>query len=97
MPSSTLSSNVTGTTYSWVVQAMDVNVTGNSGVDGSALFIGAIGYLNKDLDTSSAKIDLINKIKKLSDYDLTSSTLFREEKFNLFVWRPIDSEDGDAL
>jgi len=58
------------------------------------LFIGAIGYLNKGLDSSSAKINLINRIKKLSNYDLTGSTLYREEKFNLFVWRPTDLEDG---
>lgn len=56
------------------------------------LFIGAIAYCNRNLKTSNAKIHLINRIRDLSGYDLTSSTLFKEEKFNLFVWRAIELE-----
>ncbi|MEA2016036.1 MAG: DUF3800 domain-containing protein [Actinomycetota bacterium] len=56
------------------------------------LFIGAIAYYNRNLETSNAKIHLINRIRDLSGYDLTSSTLFKEEKFNLFVWRAIELE-----
>jgi len=50
---------------------------------------GAIGYRNRDLSDSPAKIELINSIANLSGYNLRNSTLFREEKFNLFRWQPV--------
>ena len=56
------------------------------------LLIGAIVYCNRNLKTSDAKIRLIDRIKDLSGYDLTSSTLYKEEKFNLFVWRAMEVE-----
>ena len=59
------------------------------------LFIGALSYLNRGLTTNDAKICLINKIKDLSDYDLTSSTLYKEEKFNIFLWRATEPESED--
>ena len=40
------------------------------------LLIGAIAYCNRNLKTSDAKIRLIDRIKDLSGYDLTSSTLY---------------------
>jgi len=49
---------------------------------------GAIGYKNRDLSTSTAKTELINSIKSMSGYNLKSSTLFQESKFNLFRWNP---------
>ena len=52
------------------------------------LFIGAITYHYRKLQTSSAKIELIDLIKSLSMHSLDKSTLPREEKFNLFVWNP---------
>ncbi len=59
------------------------------------LLIGAICYFNRNLNTSSAKTNLVEKIKDLSGYDLTSSTLYKEEKFNLFLWRATKLEDED--
>jgi hypothetical protein len=50
------------------------------------LLIGAIAYENRGLNTSLAKKTLVEKIKKLSKYNLTKSTLYRENKLNLFRW-----------
>lgn len=50
------------------------------------LLIGAISYLHRDLATSDAKEALINRIKERSGYSLVKSTLYLEDKVNLFVW-----------
>lgn len=51
------------------------------------LLIGAISYLHRGLTSSCAKLKLIERIKLRSGYSLTSSTLYRENKFNVFVWK----------
>lgn len=51
------------------------------------LLIGAVTYLHRGLDSSEAKLKLIERIKKRSGYSLLSSTLYRENKFNIFVWK----------
>lgn len=53
----------------------------------SDLFTGAVSYLHRGLNTSTGKIKLINRIKERSRYSLLSSTLYRESKMNIFVWR----------
>ena len=54
------------------------------------LLIGAVGYQNRVFPNgttrSQAKIDIIELIKKRSNYLLTRTTLLRENKCNLFVW-----------
>lgn len=50
------------------------------------LLIGAISYVHRDLNGSEPKLSIIDKIRKLSGYSLLKSTLYREEKFNIFVW-----------
>jgi hypothetical protein len=50
------------------------------------LLIGAVSYANRDLTTSSAKLALVQRVQKRSGYSLTRTTLFREDKVNLFVW-----------
>jgi hypothetical protein len=52
------------------------------------LFIGAITYRQRNLKTSQAKLEIIERIKKLSNHNLCRSTLPREDKFNIFVWNP---------
>lgn len=54
------------------------------------LFIGALSYLHRGLQTSHAKQALIKQIKQLSGYSLERNTLYREEKFNLLVWQAQD-------
>lgn len=51
------------------------------------LLIGAVSYLHREKDTSNAKLSLIDRIKERSGYSLKSSTLSRENKFNIFVWQ----------
>ncbi|GGD12552.1 DUF3800 domain-containing protein [Nocardioides daphniae] len=51
------------------------------------LLLGAISYVNRHLDGSRAKLGLVDRIRERSGYDLTRSTLLREEKFNIFHWR----------
>lgn len=51
------------------------------------LLTGAICYHRRGLAANSAKINLIERIKSRSGYGLDKSTLLREPKFNLFIWR----------
>jgi hypothetical protein len=51
------------------------------------LLIGAISYTNRGLETSTAKLTLIQRMRRRSGYDLTKTTLYREDKVNLFRWR----------
>ena len=51
------------------------------------LLIGAVTYANRGLTTNSAKIDLIDLVKSKTGYSLTKSTLYQEEKFNIFRWK----------
>lgn len=50
------------------------------------LIIGALGYLNRGLNGSSAKLKIIDRIQSLSGYSLTRKTLPSAQKFNLFIW-----------
>lgn len=50
------------------------------------LLIGALSYMYRGLTSSTAKLELIELIKKRSGYSLTKNTLPNEKKFNLFIW-----------
>lgn len=50
------------------------------------LLIGALSYLSRGLNTSSAKLSLIELIRQRSGYSLTSNTWPLEPKFNILVW-----------
>jgi hypothetical protein len=52
------------------------------------LLTGAIAYINRALVTSSAKRSLVESLRKQSGYSLLKTTLFREDKVNLFRWEP---------
>lgn len=51
------------------------------------LLIGAVGYVNRGLTTSEAKLRLIERIQKRSGYSLMQTTLLRENKTNIFIWK----------
>ena len=51
------------------------------------LLIGAISYINRGLHGSEAKSALVRQIQTRSGYELTRTTLLREDKMNLFVWK----------
>ena len=59
------------------------------------ILIGAVGYENRIFPDgfvkSKAKLDIIDLIKKRSNYSLSRTTLLREEKCNLFVWDARDA------
>ena len=50
------------------------------------LIIGALGYTNRELETSTSKLEIIERIKKLSNLSLKRNTLLSDKKFNLFIW-----------
>ncbi|MCW5602148.1 DUF3800 domain-containing protein [Nitrosomonas sp.] len=50
------------------------------------LLIGAISYLHNQPGSSEAKQTVIERIKQRSHYSLRQQTLYREKKFNLFIW-----------
>ncbi len=50
------------------------------------LFIGALGYIHRGLDTNRGKVQVINRIKHFTNRELLKSTLPTESKFNVFVW-----------
>jgi hypothetical protein len=52
------------------------------------LLIGAIGYANREITSSSAKLSLIEHIRQRTGYSLTRSTLLKERKVNIFCWQP---------
>ena len=52
------------------------------------VLIGALGYLHRGLQTSTAKQALIERIKVKSGFSLQRSTLPSEKKLNVFVWTP---------
>ena len=50
------------------------------------LLIGALAYLNRGLSGNAGKEAIIRRMQQRSGYDLTRSTLLREEKMNIFRW-----------
>ena len=54
------------------------------------LLIGAVGYVNRIFDPehihSPAKQEIIQLMRNRTGYSLNRSTLYREEKCNIFVW-----------
>ena len=52
------------------------------------LLIGAIGYLHRGLNENEGKIKIIEKMCQRSGYSLKQSTLYKEDKMNIFIWRP---------
>ena len=56
------------------------------------LLTGAIMAENRGTEISDAKRHIINRIKQRSGYTLNRSTLYKEQKFNLFIWHKKDEE-----
>lgn len=52
------------------------------------VLLGAIGYTNRGLGGNVGKMELIEKIKKRTGYSLMHSTLPKEKKLNLTVFKP---------
>ena len=50
------------------------------------LLAGAVCYLHRGLKTSATKLGLIERIQQRSGYSLQKSTLYKEDKTNVFIW-----------
>ena len=59
----------------WILQITDI-------------LIWALSYLHRQLDTSSSKQTMIRRIADRTWYSLKKNTLYKEDKFNLFIWQP---------
>lgn len=57
------------------------------------LLIGAVGYVNRGLEGSPAKIELIELMKHRSGYCLNRTTLLRENKLNLLIWHASEGQE----
>lgn len=58
------------------------------------LLTGALSYINRGLTGNQGKLEIIDKIKYRSRYSLISKTLYKENKFNIFIWTP-RTDDGE--
>lgn len=54
------------------------------------LLIGSVSYANRLAKGSSAKLALVERMRKRSGYSLTQTTLLREKKVNIFIWTATD-------
>ena len=52
------------------------------------LLIGTVSYANRRLSGSPAKQALVERMRQRSGYNLLRTTLYREDKVNLFRWEP---------
>ena len=55
------------------------------------LLIGAISYINRGISGNDGKNAIIERMKKRSGYSLKDTTLYREDKVNLFRWKAKES------
>jgi len=55
-------------------------------------FLGAVSYRHRGLSENQAKVDVINHLEKRLSRDLLHSTALSEDKFNLFLFSPIESK-----
>jgi len=58
------------------------------------LLIGAFTYLHRGLNENEGKIKIIEKMCQRSGYSLKQSTLYKEEKMNIFIWKPRTVANG---
>jgi hypothetical protein len=56
------------------------------------LLTGLIAYVNRGLVGNAAKLALIDRMRKRSGYTLMKTTLFKEQKVNLLIWKPKEEE-----
>lgn len=56
------------------------------------ILIGTVSYVNRGLSTNSAKQALVERMRKRSGYNLTKTTLYLENKVNLFRWQASEAQ-----
>lgn len=50
------------------------------------ILMGAVSYNSRELNSSDAKIHIMELIKSKSGYNWKRNTLYREDKFNMLIW-----------
>jgi hypothetical protein len=83
-----LCNNIFDFEHSIIERVQTVNSREVEQIQLADLMIGAISYANRDLKTSHAKLSVIDRMKERSGHRLTTNTLMRAEKLNLFHWSP---------
>ena len=58
------------------------------------LLTGTISYANRELSGNLGKVALVKRMRERSHYSLTKTTLYREEKVNLFRWSASEAQSG---
>ena len=56
------------------------------------LLTGIISYKNRGLSENAGKVQLVTRMQERSHKLLTQTTLVREDKVNLFRWRPAETD-----
>ena len=56
------------------------------------LLVGTVSYVNRGLAGNSAKVALVERMRKRSGYTLMRTNLLRENKVNLFVWQAAEPQ-----
>ena len=56
------------------------------------LLIGAVSYVNRGLSGNAGKQALVSRMRERSRYDLTRTTLLRENKVNVFRWHASEGQ-----
>lgn len=56
------------------------------------LLTGIISYKNRGLSENAGKVQLVTRMQEQSHKLLTQTTLVREDKVNLFKWRPAETD-----
>lgn len=57
------------------------------------LIMGAVSYQARDLSGNKGKETIVELVKRRSGYQLDMSTLYKENKFNIFYWKPGNGEN----
>ena len=52
------------------------------------LLDGAMSYLHRNLSDNQGKTKIVERIQQRTGYQLKKSTLYKEEKFNILIWKP---------
>jgi hypothetical protein len=50
------------------------------------LLVGAVGYANRQLSSSNAKMQIVHRIRERSGLSLVKTTAIAESKVNIFIW-----------
>lgn len=59
----------------------------------SDILTGAVSYKNRGMETSEAKLSIVQKLEKKLQMNLDDSSPYRASKFNVFCWTPKSFSD----